>query len=332
MKKFAVLAPVTLALLTVSAHAQIQNRTIRVSNGVNETHPVATGVKAMAECAANRSDGKLKIQGFWSAALGDDVAATNALRAGTLEMVIPSSSALVGMQPALGVYDLPFLFNNEKEADAVLDGAFGRSMSNKMTSLGLVNLAYWENGFRSVTNSKRPINKMEDLAGLKIRVIPNPIYLETFKTLKTNPVPMPFSEVLPAMETGAIDGQENPPVTIETSKMYEVQDYLSFTRHIYTPFMVLYSKKLWDRLSKEEQKIISECAIVGRDAQRKASRTRTDEAVAALKTHGMKVNEIAPAEIAKMRAAVKPVYEQQAKTIGQANIDQIQKVLAGLRK
>jgi tripartite ATP-independent transporter DctP family solute receptor len=155
----------------------------------------------------------------------------------------------VGIMPELGVFDLPFLFANEKEADAVLDGDAGKYFNKKLPDAGLVNLAYWENGFRNLTNSKRPVQKAEDFDGIKVRVMQNNIFLDSFKTLGTNAVPMAFGEVFTALETKTIDGQENPFVTIETSKFYEVQKYLTVTRHAYTPFLILYSKKLWDQLS-----------------------------------------------------------------------------------
>ena len=190
--------------------AQFQDRTIRVSNGVNQDHPVGNGVAKMTECLAQKSGGKMKLQAFWGGALGGDLQATQALRSGTQEMVVTSTSPLVGISKELGVFDLPFLFANEKEADAMLDGAVGKYISDKMPQYGLVNLAYWENGFRNLTNSKRPITKWEDIDGLKVRVMQNNIFLDTFKTMGTNAVPMAFGEVFTALETKAIDGQENP--------------------------------------------------------------------------------------------------------------------------
>jgi tripartite ATP-independent transporter DctP family solute receptor len=320
-----------LALVAGTAQAQFSERAIRVSNGVNQEHPVGNGLAKMAACAADKSGGKMKIQGFWGGALGGDLQATQALRSGTQEMVITSTSPLIGILPDLGVFDLPFLFANEKEADAVLDGEFGKYISDKMPGVGLVNLAYWENGFRNLTNSKKPVQKVEDFPGLKVRVMQNNVFLDTFKTMGANAVPMAFQEVFPALETKAIDGQENPFVTIETSKFYEVQKYLSVTRHAYTPFMVLYSKPLWDKLSPAEQKVLQECAIQGRDEQRKVSRALSDKSFAALKTKGMQVNELTPAEQKRLREAVKPVYDKHAATIGKETVDRMTATLAKIR-
>jgi tripartite ATP-independent transporter DctP family solute receptor len=209
-----------------SAHAQFTERTIKLTNGVNADHPVSAGVKRMQEVLDAKTGGKIKLNVFWGGAAGGDLQATQALRAGTQEMVCTSSSPLVGIVKELGVFDLPFLFANEKEADAVLDGPAGQYFNRKLEAAGLVNLAYWENGFRNLTNSKRPVNKVEDFEGVKVRVMQNNVFLDTFKTLGTNAVPMSFGEVFTALETRTIDGQENPFVTIDSSKFYEVQKYL----------------------------------------------------------------------------------------------------------
>ena len=317
-------------LAGTSAFAQYSERTIKFTNGVNADHPVSAGVKRMQEVLDARTGGKMKINAFWGGSAGNDLQATQALRAGTQEMVCTSSSPLVGIVKELGVFDLPFLFANEKEADAVLDGPAGEYFNKKLEAAGLVNLAYWENGFRNLTNSKRPVNKVEDFDGVKVRVMQNNIFLDTFKTLGTNAVPMAFPEVFTALETKTIDGQENPFVTIDTSKFYEVQKYLSVTRHAYTPFLILYSKKLWDQLTPQEQAALREAAVEGRKAQRAAIRDQDQKALAALKTKGMQVNEVSPAEQKRMFEKVKPVYDKHRDQIGAEAInvvfDQLKKV------
>jgi TRAP-type transport system periplasmic protein len=316
-------------LAASAAMAQFSDRTIKITNGVNEDHPVGVGVKKMQEILTARSGGKLKMNAFWGGAAGGDLQATQALRAGTQEMVVTSSSPLVGIIKELGVFDLPFLFANEKEVDAVLDGTAGAYFNKKLEEAGVVNLAYWENGFRNLTNSKRAVNKVEDFDGVKVRVMQNNIFLDTFKTLGTNAVPMAFGEVFTALETKTIDGQENPFVTINTSKFYEVQKYLSVTRHAYTPFLVLYSKKMWDTLSKDEQAALREAAIEGQKVQRATIRASDGKALADLKAKGMQVNEITPAEQRRMFEKVKPVYDKNAATIG---ADAINVVVEALKK
>ena len=317
--------------LALPAAAQVSTRTITVSNGVAESHPVGNGVEAMRACITERTNGAWTLNAFWSSALGDDLTATQALRSGTQEMVITSTSPLVGIEPALGVFDLPFLFSDAAEADAVLDGDFGDMMSDKMTGSGLVNLAWWENGFRNLTNSVRPITRLEDFDGLRVRVMQNNIFLDTFQALGTNATPMAFGEVFTALETKAIDAQENPFVTIDTSKFHEVQDYVSNTQHAYTPFMVLFSKPIFDTYSEEEQQILRDCAVIGRDVQRSVSRELSDQSLANIQEAGMAFNDLDTAELERIREAVAGVYERNAATIGQDVIDAMQDQLATIR-
>jgi tripartite ATP-independent transporter DctP family solute receptor len=316
-------------LAAAPAFAQFKERTIKFTNGVNEDHPVGLGVKRMQEVLNARTGGKIRIAAFWGGAAGGDLQATQALRAGTQEMVCTSSSPLVGIVKELGVFDLPFLFGSEKEADAVLDGPAGQYFNRKLEEAGLVNLAYWENGFRNLTNSKKPVAKVEDFDGIKLRVMQNNIFLDTFKTLGTNAVPMAFGEVFTALETKTIDGQENPFVTIETSKFNEVQKYLSVTRHAYTPFLVLYSKKLWDQLTPQEQAVLREAAVEGQKVERAANRDLNAKSLATLRTKGMQVNEIAPSEQRRMLDKVKPVYDKNVPAIG---ADAVKVVLDALKK
>ncbi len=316
-------------LVTTSAFAQFAERTIKFTNGVNEDHPVGLGVKRMQEVLNAKTGGKIKINAFWGGSAGGDLPATQALRAGTQEMVCTSSSPLVGSVTELGAFDLPFLFANEKEADAVLDGPAGAYFNKKLEDAGLINLAYWENGFRNLTNSKRPVAKAEDFDGVKVRVMQNNIFLDTFKTLGSNAVPMAFGEVFTALETKTIDGQENPFVTIETSKLNEVQKYLSVTRHAYTPFLVLYSKKLFDQLNAQEQAVLREAAMEGQKVQRAANRTLNEQSLANLKVKGMMVNEVTSAEQLRMFQKVRPVYDRNIPTIGGEAVNM---VLEGLKK
>ncbi|MBM6594731.1 TRAP transporter substrate-binding protein [Microvirga pudoricolor] len=331
--KFTLAAATAAAALTaLPAMAQFQERNIRISNGVNEDHPNGKGVQVFRACLAEKSGGKMKVQGFWGGALGGDLQATQALRSGTQEMVVTSSSPLIGILPELGVFDLPFLFTNEKEADTVLDGSFGKHISDKLQTVGLVNIAYWENGFRNMTNSRRPIDKWEDFKGMKVRVMQNNVFLDTFKNMGANAVPMAFGEVFTALETKAIDGQENPFVTIDTSKFYEVQKYLSVTKHAYTPFLVLYSKKLWDGLSADEQKALTDCAVLGRDEQRKLGRELSAKSLATIKGGGTIVNELNAQEQERMREQAKPVWEKHAPTIGAETVKLIQDEIGKMRK
>lgn len=317
--------------LALPATADVSTRTIRVSNGIAAEHPVGNGVDAMRACFDERTGGAWTLNAFWSSALGDDLQATQMLRSGTLEMVITSTSPLVGITPALGVFDLPFLFANAEEADAILDGEFGDYVSDMLPDYNLVNLAYWENGFRDLTNSLRPVESLADFSGMRVRVMQNDIFLDTFQTLGTNALPMAFGEVFTALETGTIDAQENPYVTIDTSHFYEVQKYLSNTHHAYTPFMVLFSKPIFDTYSEEEQQILVDCAVIGRDVQRAASRALSEESLARIEAAGLAVNDISDENMAEIRDAVQGVYERHADAIGAETVERMRAALADLR-
>ena len=309
-KVYTVLVAMVLGLLSATASAQFAERRIRISTGLAEENPVGVGIKKMQEVLTAKSGGKMKLTGYYSGSLGPDNQGVQALRQGTQEMVITSSSPVASLVKELGIFDLPFLFANEAEADAVFDGPAGDYFAKKLAEFDLINLAYWENGFRNLTNSKRSVTKLEDMAGLKIRVMQNPIFLDSFKEWGANPVPMSFGEIFTALEMKAIDGQENPFITIETSKFYEVQKYISVTKHAYTPHLILYSKKLWDQLSNDEKEALREAVLAAREAQRIESRDVDSKSLARLKAAGNVVDVMPEEERTKMFDKIKPVYDK----------------------
>lgn len=314
------------------AQAQdIKPRLIRFGYGLNEQSNQGRAAKVFADEVAKRSGGKMKVRAIGAAALGPDTQMQQALIGGAQEMMVGSTATLVGITKEMALWDTPFLFNNAKEADAVLDGPIGRKVMDKLEEKGLVGLAYWENGFRNLTNSKRPVAKMEDLNGVKLRVMQNNVYLDSFKLLGANAVPLPFSELFSALETNTVDGQENPYNTILSSKFYEVQKYLSITNHVYSPWIVLVSKKWWDGLSKDEQKVLRDAAIASRDFERKDTRDEAAKALADLKAKGMQINELPPAEAARMRDKLTRVNASIGTTVGMDLWNETQAELAKLR-
>lgn len=320
-----------MAVLAAPASAQFEERNIRVSIGVTEDHPQAEGLRLFAKRLGELSGGKLQAKVFPNAALGNDANSTQALRAGTLEMNSTSTSPLSQLIPQLGVFDFPFLFNSEQEADAVLDGPIGKAYEPLFAEKDLVLLCWMENGFRNLTNSEREIATADDLKGIKLRVMQNSIFLDAFARLGANPVAMAFSEVYPALESGAIDAQENPNVTILTSKMYEVQDYLSTTRHVYTPFVTLVSKKFWDGLSAEEQGAMRTACDEAKLFQRKLTREADKKALEQLKEEGMTVTEVSEEERAKMREVTQPTVEKFSQEIGADFVKQVFDEIAKVR-
>ena len=313
----ALLAAALLTAFAGPATAQVKEHVFKVGTGLSEDHPQVKSLKFFAEQLAVKSGGKLVARVYPSGSLGNDLSMTSALRGGTLEMTIPDSSTLVSLVKPFGVLNLPLTFNNEKEADAVLDGPFGQKLLATLPEKGLIGLGFWENGFRHVTNSRRPVQRADDLSGLKLRVIQSPLFLDTFNALGTNATPMPFTELYTAMEQGAVDGQENPAATILASKFFEVQKHMVLSRHMYSAWVLMMSRKTWDGLSAEEQKIVQDAAREATLYERKTIRAFSETALADLKKAGMQITELPPAEQAKMRSKLQPVLAKFSKEFGE---------------
>jgi tripartite ATP-independent transporter DctP family solute receptor len=304
-------AALTVLLAASSVGAQdVRERTIKFGHLNNPDHPTSLGVRKFAEIVAAKSGGKIKVQEFAASQLGNELQQQSALQGGVQEMLVASTTSLNGIVKEFGILDFPFLFSSAKQADAMVDGPLGKALAAKLPEKGVVVLGYFDLGFRNVTNSKRPITKGSDLEGLKLRVIPNPVFLETFKTFNANPLPMPFAELYGALESKAVDGQENPFAVIASSKFYEVQKFVSGTNHVYATNPIQISKRFWDRLSPAEQKIIQDAATEAQDWQRKVSREVSAKALGELTAKGMVYNDIPAPELEKMRAAVRPVYDK----------------------
>src|SRR5215213_4665945 len=297
----------------------IQSRTIKVGIGLTADHPQGQSVQKFAELVKEKSGGKLNVRLFAGGAVGNDVTMISALQGGTLEMTVPDTSTLVGIGGLkdFGLVNLPFLFGKGEEADALLDGPFGQKLLAKLPERGLIGLGFWENGFRHVSNSRRPITKAEEFAGLKLRVIQNPLFIDTFTALGASLQPMPFPEVYTALEQKVVDGQENPFATILASKFYEVQKHAVQSSHIYSVWAFLMSKRFWDRLSPDEQKIITDAAVEARDFERKTIRAYDTQALEELKAKGMQVTTLSEEEIAKLRDKTKPVWTKFTKEFGE---------------
>lgn len=329
--RLALLSAVLAGAPAAGARAQLQERSVRMPVVNNIDHPQGIGAKKFAESVERKSGGKIKIRVYPGGTLGGEQQVASAMQGGTIEVSMMAPAQLVGNYKEFLVLDLPFAFADEREADAVLDGPVGRKLLDLMPAKGLVGLAYMEQGYRSISNSRRPITKLEDIRGLKIRTIQNPLYLDMLNTLGANAVPMAFTELYTALETKTVDGQENPYSTVEASKFYEVQKYFSNTKHIYNPQMLLVGKRFWDRLSAEEKKIFEDAAIETRDHQRKVARDMNDTSRAFLIKNGMQINDLPPGEIARMREAVKPVIAKYTPQIGEALVGEFYAELEKVR-
>ena len=318
------------AVLACTA-VQAQERTFKFALQNPKGHPLEMGAVKFAELVAAKSGGKMKVNVFPGGALGGDAANVSALQGGTIEFVQLNSGILASQVKDFEVYDFPFIFANAKEADAVVDGPFGQKLHAKLAEKGIIGLAYVELGFRNISNSKKPINTVDDIAGLKLRVIPNAINVDWVKALGANPTPLAFPEVYAALEQKAIDGQENPLSVILANKFYEVQKHLALTNHQYNPQSLIVSKKVWDGLSEAERKIIKDAAVEASAYQRKVNRDKSADDLAELKKAGMQATEFSAAEQAKLREKLKPVVEKHGAAVA-ATLAELQAELAKLRK
>jgi tripartite ATP-independent transporter DctP family solute receptor len=323
-----VIATVAMAAMGI---ASAQEKTIKFANQNVAGHPIVQGMEKFKEIVEKNSGGKLKVNLFPGGTLGSDQANVSAIQGGTLEMASMNSGIFASQVKDFAVFDFPFMFASGKEADAVVDGPFGKKMHAKLEEKGLVGLAYYELGFRNLTNGKRAINKVSDIEGLKLRVIPNPINVDWVKALGANPTPLPWPEVYAALEQGAVDGQENPVATINGAKLYEVQKHLALTGHQYNPQSVVISKKFWDTLNAAEKKVVADAAAESAKFQRTTARTLEASLLDNLKKNGMQVTTLPASEMAILREKMKPVIAKHGEPIA-ATVGELQAELAKLRK
>lgn len=329
----AMLAGFSLSLLMsgVAHAADIKERNLKIAVTQQADNPYVMAAQKVADLVTQKSGGKIKVKVFTGGSLGGDATVVSALQGGTIDMTMVSSGLLYGMAKDYGLLSLPYLFNDAKEAYAVMDGPVGKKLLDQLPAKSLIGLGFWEYGYKSVTNNKRPVAKMEDLSGLKLRVMQISPHIDAFNTLGSNAVPMPFPEVYTALESHAIDGQENTLYTIQSVKLNEVQKYLSTTRHAYDSIPVLFSKKVWDKLSPDEQKIIQDAVKEATPYQRQISREKEAGALAALKEKGMAINEVSSQERERMREKLKPVWQKYESQADPALVKELHAELARIR-
>jgi TRAP-type transport system periplasmic protein len=326
-----VIAALAAAACGLATAQDIKERSFKLAQQNPKGHPLVTGAEKFAEIVAAKSGGKMKVNLFPGGVLGGDAPTVSALQGGTVDITVLNSGILASQVKDFEVFDFPFLFANAKEADAIVDGPFGQKLHARLQDKGIVGLSYWELGFRNITNGKRAVNKVEDLEGLKLRVIPNAINVDWVKAVGANPTPMAFPEVYAGLESKAIDGQENPFSVILANKFFEVQKFLVVSNHQYNPQSMIFSKKVWDTLSADEKKILQDAAVEAARYQRQVNRDAAAGQLDQLKKAGMTVTELPPAEQAKLRDKFKPVIDKHGAAIA-ATVAELQAELAKLRK
>jgi len=323
--KLTSLIKVSAAALVVAAAPACAETILKLGHFGPGPDPFSKSVEAFAAQVEELSGGDLKIQIFPAGQLGNEKQQISALQGGLQELLITSTTNLSNMQPAFSLLDLPFAFSSHAQADAVTMGPVGDKMMEGLDGNGLKGLALWENGFRALTNSVRPVERLADMEGLKIRVIGAPVFIDTFTALGTNPVPMPFPELYSAMETGTVDGQDNPAVAVAALKFYEVQKYYTPLNHIYGAMIVLGSESALGRLSDEQRTILEQAARDFGPKQREMIRGADDWGLGVMNDNGMELVEaLSPEAVAEFKAAVAPVVEASVAEGQRALYDEMQ--------
>lgn len=331
MKRVFIKSVIASVALVAMGTSFAQEKTIKFANQNAVGHPIVQGMEKFKEIVEKQTGGKIKVNVFAGGALGSDQANVSAIQGGSLEMASMNSGIFASQVKDFAVFDFPFMFANGKEADTVVDGNFGHKMHSKLEEKGIVGLGYYELGFRNMTNGRRAINKVTDIEGLKLRVIPNPVNVDWVKALGANPTPLPFPEVYAALEQKAVDGQENPLATIFGAKLFEVQKHLTLTGHQYNPQSVVISKKFWDGLSAAEKKILTDAVTESAKFQRATARALEAGTLETLKKNGMEVTTLSASEMAILREKMKPVIAKHGEAIT-ATVNELQAELAKLRK
>lgn len=320
-----------LAAALLGSTAALAEVKAKIGHAMPDTHPQATAMNKFTELASTYTNGNVKIQAFHSAVLGSDEKQLQAVQAGSQELYIGTLAPLSTRVKEVQVWDLPFLFQNEKEVYAVLDGPSSKVIFDKIAPSGLVGLTWTGMGFRNLSNSRRSVKTAEDIGGLKLRVMANPVALDTWKTIGANAVPMAFSEVFTALEVKALDGQENPLQHMWANKMQEVQKYISVTNHVYTPVALVASKKFWDTLSDSDKAGIQKAAVEAGLLQRKLLDEGDRDVIAKFKEAGVAVDEVSAENLKKVQDKVKPVVEKFKAQIGDEFVNGFMAEIAKVR-
>ena len=320
-RHFCVLAMAAGVALAASVTPALAQTTMKMNISIGQNSHYGVAIDAFAREIEKRTAGRYKVQNFYSGALGAERESIEALQVGTLDLTMTSTGPVPNFVPEVAILDIPFLFKDYAQARATLDGPVGQEMLTKFQSKGLVALAWGENGFRHMTNNKRAVNSPDDLKGLKMRTMENPVHMQAYKAFGIIPTPMAFTEVFTALQQGTVDGQENPVSVITAAKFEQVQKFMTVTGHVYSPALILMSKAQFDKLSAADKTAFTDAA---KEAV-KVNRARIDEderkGVADLRSKGMTIVE--NVDKSKFQAALGPTFIEFGKKFGQANIDKI---------
>ena len=305
-------AALTGALACLPAAAQ-SKATIKLGHVLADSHSWHIAAKGFADDVAKATEGRVAIQVFPSGQLGSEKDVVEGLQIGAMQAGLIGSGSFQSIEPKMGIVELPYAWPTREKAFAAFDGELGAALSKLLAAKNIVVLSWWENGYRHITTRKAPVTKPEDLKGVKIRVTPDKVRLDTFRALGAEPAPLAFGELYSALQQGVFDAQENPLSIIDSSSFADVQKYVALTGHVWGAACLVVSKKVWDQIAPADQKLATEAAAKWRDAQRRMVGEADEKLVAKLTEKGMTVNKVDPAPFA---AAVQPVWKAQESVYG----------------
>jgi C4-dicarboxylate-binding protein DctP len=297
--------------------------TIRLAHLVPEEQSSHIVAEAFKEKLEKESDGRLKVELYPNGQLyGSDREAIEAVQLGNVEMTIPAVAAMASFNEKFQVFDLPFLFDNNEAAYKALDGELGQELMADLENNGIKGLVFGENGFRHVSNNEGPIEKPEDMKGLKMRTLESPLHTDTFNAFGANASPFAFGELYTALQQGTYDAMDCPISLYYTNKFYEVQDYLTLTGHVYAATALLVNNDFYNSLPEDLQSLIMEASEEFRTEQRELAQQQDAEFMEQLEAEGMQINDLTDEQRAAFREAAQPVYDKYEEQIGKDLIDQ----------
>ena len=324
MKRTLTVVLAALLIFTMAGAASAQYKaTMKLASVTPPDHFYNVGARKFADLIKERTNGRIEIKNYPAGQLGKgEREITEAIQQGAVELLITSTGPMGGFSPSINILDFPFLFRDFKHVDLVMDGPVGRKLLNDFEKANIKALAFWENGFRHLTNNKRPIKKVEDGKGLKIRTMENKVHLAAWKAAGLNPTPMSWGEVFTALQQGVIDGQENPIAIIASNKLWDAgQKHFSFTAHVYSPAPLLMTKTKFDAMPKQDQDLFLKTALEVAQFQRRINRDAEEASMKEMASKGVTV--VRDVDRESFKKAMAPVFDQFSSQFPKAEIEKI---------
>ncbi|HCP07128.1 MAG: Tripartite ATP-independent periplasmic transporter solute receptor, DctP family [Synergistales bacterium 58_81] len=321
MKKLVLLfmAAALLTMLAVPGYAAVE---IKIGHVLNPDHAWNTNLEGFAEAVQAETEGRVVVKVYPSAQLGNEKDVIEGLTLQTIDGGLIGGGSFQSIEPKFGIEALPYAWKDHQAAYDAMDGEIGDMLLEILDSKGIKGLAWWENGFRNITNSKKPIVVPADMEGMKIRVTPDKMRLDTFNTLGASPMPINFGELYTALQQGVVDAQENPLAIIYSSAFYEVQKYLSMSGHIWGSALLCVNSSVWNRISDTDKAIVEKLAMEWRDREREQIQAQEKDFMEKLKEKGMEINQV---DKAAFKEAVQPVWQEYESVFGKEMMDLLRK-------